>query len=87
MRIDKFSARARAYICTYYNYLDKIKSAAADVDALPGIKEELMYKEIERLVKAFKGHRCALDFDRGFINSQLREHVQTTIDADGEVDG
>jgi hypothetical protein len=87
VRMDKFAARARAYICTYY-YLDKIKSAAADVDALPGIKEELMlYKEIERLVKAFKGHRCALDFDRGFINSQLREHVRTTIDADGEVDG
>jgi hypothetical protein len=24
-------------------------------------------------MKAFKGHRCALDFDRGFINSKLKE--------------
>jgi hypothetical protein len=26
-------------------------------------------------MKAFKGHRCALDFDRGFVNSQLIEAV------------
>jgi hypothetical protein len=23
-------------------------------------------------MKAFKGHRCALDFDRGFVHSELR---------------
>jgi hypothetical protein len=26
-----------------------------------------------RLMKAFNGHRCALDFDRGFVNSELKE--------------
>jgi hypothetical protein len=24
-------------------------------------------------MKAFKGHRCALDFDRGFVNLELKE--------------
>jgi hypothetical protein len=37
------------------------------------IKQEQLYNDIERLMKAFKGHRCALDFDRGFVNSHLRE--------------
>jgi hypothetical protein len=32
-------------------------------------------KQIERLIKAFKGHRCALDFDRGFVNSELKEAI------------
>ena len=36
-------------------------------------QEELLSSEIERLTKAFKGHRCALVFDRGFIHSDLKE--------------
>jgi hypothetical protein len=36
-------------------------------------QEELLYSEIERLMKAFKGHRFALDFDRGFVHSELKE--------------
>ncbi|KAI2493716.1 hypothetical protein MHU86_20820 [Fragilaria crotonensis] len=35
-------------------------------------QEQLLYAEIERLMKAFKCHRCALDFDRGFVHSELR---------------
>jgi hypothetical protein len=26
--------------------------------------------EIENIVKQFKTHRCALDFDKGFINGE-----------------
>ena len=36
-------------------------------------QQELLYSEIERLTKAFRGHRCALDFDRGFVHSELKE--------------
>jgi hypothetical protein len=43
-----------------------------DVTQIPPNKQELLYCEIERLKKAFKGHRCALDFDRGFVHSELR---------------
>lgn len=32
----------------------------------------MQYSEIERLVKDFKTHRCALDFDRGFVAAELK---------------
>jgi hypothetical protein len=35
-------------------------------------------------MKAFKGHRCALDFDRGFVNSQLREASEARRSGDDE---
>jgi hypothetical protein len=42
-------------------------------DRIPAHKQqELLYSDIERRSKAFKGHRCALDFDRGFVHSELR---------------
>ena len=28
-----------------------------------------LYSDIEKLSKTFKGHRCAFDFDRGFVHS------------------
>jgi hypothetical protein len=74
VRIEKFAARARAYyICTYH-HLDQqqqidIKLATPPSDTTAAKKQELLYNEIERLMKAFKGHKCcALDFDRGFAN-------------------
>jgi hypothetical protein len=36
------------------------------------MQQELLCSEIERLVKAFKGHRCALDFNCGIVHSELR---------------
>ncbi len=44
-------------------------SNAAPAGAL---KQELLYSEIKRLMKALKGHRCAIDFDRGFVNSKVK---------------
>ena len=85
VRVEKFASRARAYICTYHHLEQKSQqNKAADAiavdenstsDAAPAgaLKQELLYSEIERLMKAFKGHRCALDFDRGFVNSELKE--------------
>ena len=77
-RISKFAARARAYICTYY-HLSREEEAAADeiLDTAPSEytsqKQQLLYKEIERLMKKFKTHRCALDFDQSFVKAELRE--------------
>ena len=49
----------------------------AGADA-PHIKQELLFREIDRLMMAFKGHQqCVLDFDRGFVNAQLREEAPT----------
>jgi hypothetical protein len=85
VRVEKFAARARAYICTYHHLEQKnLENKAADAitvdenstsNAAPVgvLKQELLYSQIERLMKAFKGHRCALDFDQGFVNSELKE--------------
>ena len=73
VRIEKFVERARAYICTYH-HLKKQKQQAATQNSDDNEptqqpkQEELLYSEIERRMKAFKGHRCALDFDQGFIH-------------------
>jgi hypothetical protein len=75
VRIEKFAARARACICTYH-HLEQQKQGAArqnsDNHSTPK-QHELLYSEIERLTKAFRGHRCGLDFDRGFVHSELKE--------------
>jgi hypothetical protein len=86
-RIKKSASLVRAYINSYHQLeqcagaTSECNSRVADVPtAGTTIKQELLYSEIERLTKAFKGHRCALDFDRGFVNSQFTEVVKTTND-------
>ncbi|KAG7341315.1 hypothetical protein IV203_023266 [Nitzschia inconspicua] len=72
-RIRKFSARARAYLCTYH-YLATVEPTAAEPTSA-AIKDNdqeekqkvPMMDEIESLMKKFKTHRCAFDFDRGFV--------------------
>ena len=87
--IEKFAARARAYICTYHHLDQKFEEAnsaavGCRTTTPTDTKQELLYYEIERLMKAFKGHRCALDFDRGFVNSQLREASEARRSGDDE---
>ena len=80
-RIEKYASREQAYICMYHHLQQAMEAAIAcklqDLNApprtTPPMQRQLLYTEIERLMRAFKGHRCALDFDRGFVNSQLRE--------------
>jgi hypothetical protein len=56
----KLSRRARAYICAYYSLYES-KSRGDDTPTLT-------LPLIERLVKAFKTHWAAIDFDAGFVN-------------------
>ncbi len=72
--IEKFASLAHAYICTYHHLYQEQKRAAAEhedsnsfsnadstspVAGIPSHKQqELLYSAIERLSKAFKGHRC-----------------------------
>jgi hypothetical protein len=86
-RIRKFSARARAYICTYY-HLSRATDANIHNNPIPADptvpavvnvaeQQQLLYKEIERLMKKFKTHRCALDFDHhGFVKADLIDLTQ-----------
>jgi hypothetical protein len=59
--VRKLSRRARAYICAYFA-LEYNKNNNQETPAVT-----LAF--IERLVKAFKTHRAALDFDAGFVNA------------------
>jgi hypothetical protein len=60
LTIRKLSRRARAYICAYYSLYES-KNRGIDTT-------KLTLPLIERVVKAFKTHRAALDFDAGFVN-------------------
>ena len=77
-RIRLFSKRAREYICAYL-VLSQEASARNDnnsdaaVDSFAAIPVK-----IEELAKDFKTHRCALDFDKGFIKAVI---TKTTADA------
>jgi len=71
-QVRKFAARSRAYICTYF----ALSQAPVDDNETQEFRPQL-YKEIERLSKKFRGHRCALDFDRGFVEGSLKEEVET----------
>jgi hypothetical protein len=83
-RIRKFSARARAYICTNYHLSRDLatneddQTSTGDPDAFVNMaeKQQLLYKEIERLMKNFKTHQCALDFDHGFVKGDLIDLTQ-----------
>ncbi|KAI2509788.1 hypothetical protein MHU86_4641 [Fragilaria crotonensis] len=83
-RIEKFASRARAYICTYHHLQQehqKLATAAVanqDLNAVAQTmsavvpNQQLLFPQIERLKKALKTHRCVLDFDSGFVHSELR---------------
>ena len=72
----KLSARARAYICSYYQLAKTAEAGGSGgsntTNSVVAEHQPLLYKEIERLMKDFKVHRCALDFDRGFVNAELK---------------
>ncbi|KAI2493034.1 hypothetical protein MHU86_21508 [Fragilaria crotonensis] len=82
-RVEKFAARARAYICTYH-HLEQVQEvpppapgATAAPFAAPPKQELISHPQIERILKSFKCYRCVLDFDLGFINSVLKEEVMS----------
>ncbi len=82
-RISKFAARA--YICTYYHLSREEEENVLDCSAAVGPstpraintpeKQQLLYKEIERLMKKFKTHWCALDFNQRFVKAELKEEM------------
>ena len=59
--VRKLSRRARAYISAYYSLYESKRNGDDDTPTLT-------LPLIERLVKAFKTHRAAIDFDAGFMN-------------------
>jgi hypothetical protein len=76
VRFHKFAARARAYICTYH-HLEQ-QAALTSAEALVAHEQELLYTQIEHLMKDFKVHRCALEIDHGYVNSELKHKATRT---------
>ena len=80
--VRKFSKRARQYILAYYaveNHSNECKILTdekkdCNID-LTGAEESTVVK-VEHLKKAFKSHRCAMDFDSGFIKSEFSASLQ-----------
>ena len=73
-RVSKFAA-------TYYHlsHREEDDANAADESLVSfhiSQKQQLLYKEIEMLIKQFKTHRCALDFDQRFVKAELREEEE-----------
>lgn len=83
-RVRKFSQRARAYACAYYSMhlqeKERRQGAAVGAGMVQQNPNTLMgggitFAKIENLVKKFKTHRCALDFDQGFVSAVIREQA------------
>ena len=68
-RIRMFSRRAREYIISYKLMSHKQTLTGLDVDLHTNISEA----KIEKMVKDFKTHRCALDFDSSFLDLVIKE--------------
>ena len=62
-RVQLFSKRARSYMNAYYKLAHSLVEGKEFEDG----DESLTHVKIEKLVKARKPHRCAMDFDAKFI--------------------
>jgi hypothetical protein len=65
--VRKTARRARAYICAHH-WLDN------GADGLPDTSEISLAK-IEQLSKQMRTHRCAFDFDKGYIDLTSKENA------------
>ena len=63
-RIQRFSRRARRYVCAYY-----VKHYGENGEC-EEINDTVSLKLVEKMVKEFKTHRAALDFDTKYIKEE-----------------
>ena len=70
--VRRYARRARRYVCTYKTFALKQNEQAptADQATQKAQEQSASYVDIEKLVKTFKTHRCALDFDHKFIKEE-----------------
>ena len=71
-RIRLFSRRARQYILAYYAIQQASDVANSTMIAdTTASQQQITQVKIEQLIKEFKTHRCAMDFDNSFIKSVM----------------
>ena len=76
-RIQKFSKRARCYMQGYHilNQMQQGLLSSSDADELmvSETKLTIIPTKLEQMVKKFKTHRCAMDFDYSFCKTIYKE--------------
>jgi hypothetical protein len=75
-QVRAFSKCTSSYICEYYAFITSSKEGIDNGECAGSGGQKMTplgYGKIEQMVKKFRTHRCALDFDRGFINGILQE--------------
>ena len=71
-RVRSFSRRARQCILAYLamqQVNDQQSSTDSKEEDMTQASGQITPAKIEQLVKEFKTHHCAMDFDRGFIDA------------------
>ena len=70
--VQRYWRRDRRYICAFKTFAIKQNEQALTADQATQKAEEKSssYVDIEKLVKTFKTHRCALNFDHKFIKEE-----------------
>ena len=69
-RIRNFSRRARQYICAYFKIWKDLDEQHDRMDAeVDTTTHDADPISVEKLVKQFKTHRCARDFDTTFCKA------------------
>ena len=71
--VRKLSRRARTYICAYYAlHQRKLNNCEYNMPTLT-------LSLLERLMKEFKTHRAAVDFDAGFVQSFVSPAIEEVV--------
>jgi len=79
-RVRMFSQRARAYILAYHKIRqEQLTDSSSTVDSDNTTASPV---NVEKLLKKFKTHRCAMDFDSSFCKAVFREDI---TDDSGEI--
>ena len=78
-KVRSFSKRARSYICAYYalehtkQNINNNDNETINHDEMALLSCAIEYEKIEQMVKMFRTHRCAFDFDRKFCDAHVNE--------------
>lgn len=78
--VRKLSRRARAYISAYHILHQwKLKNNCIDTPTTSSSSLTLTLTLIERIMKVYKSHRAAVDFDAGFVQSFISPAIENIV--------
>jgi hypothetical protein len=76
-RVRLFSQRARAYILSYHKLRQEQLTESSSITDLDVVS--ISPVNIEKLLKRFKTHRCAMDFDSAFVRLYFAMTMDTIL--------